>query len=239
MKILCVIFFLGLVISTSGQDSLNKYGLYVINDLQVLEQTIQKDSNKAFVRIKDYVPGIVLDIKYATTQNVFYQKFYDKPHAFARLPVVKALAKAQEEFRQHSVGIKIYDSYRPYSVTCSMWDLMPDSIYMGKPWRGSKHNRGVALDLTLVDIKTGQELRMPTPYDALVYPSHPSFMQLPDSIIRNRQLLISILSKHGFTVASNEWWHWDYADAFKYELLDIPPNEIEKMIRKNNKRKTL
>lgn len=220
-----------------AQDSLNKYGLYIIASIEKLNETIEIDSNKSFVRIKDYVPGVVLDIKYASTQNVFYEKLYDKPYAFIRLAAAKALREVQQELKSYGVGLKIYDAYRPYSITCRMWNLMPDSIYMGKPWRGSKHNRGIALDLTLVDLRTKKEVRMPTPYDALIYPAHPDFMGLPDSVIRNRSLLISTMSKHGFSVAKNEWWHFDFAEGVNFELLDMPHAEIEKLIHKKKKNK--
>lgn len=237
MKALLTIFFSGWLLASTAQDSLNKYGLYVIDDAQVLLRTIQEDSNKSFVRIKDYVPGVVLDIKYATTQNVFYEKLYEKPHAYTRLPVAKALAKAQQEFRQHGVGLKIYDAYRPYRVTCRMWERLPDSVYMGKPWKGSKHNRGIAIDLTLVDWKTKKELAMPTPFDALVKASHPDFMALPGSVIQNRKLLIDIMSKHGFSVDAVEWWHFNYTEGANYELLDIPPVQIEQLVKKSKIRK--
>jgi len=220
-----------------AQDSLKKYGLYIITAPVKLKETIAADSNKVFVEIKGYVTEVLLDIKYATTQNVFYTKLYDKPYAIIRLPVAIALAKVQQDLKQYGIGLKIYDAYRPYSITCRMWDLMPDSVYMGKPWRGSKHNRGISLDVTLIDLKTKKELRMPTPYDALIYPAHPDFMGLPDSIVQNRKLLISTMNKHGFTVAKNEWWHFDFMAGVNYELLDIPQKEILKMIDKKKIKK--
>ena len=236
MKTSVFIFLTVLMPNCYAQDSLNMYGLYIVNDIGRLKQTIEADSNKSFVRIKDYVPCVMLDIKYATNQNVFYEKLYDKPHAYTRLPVAKALANAQLEFNKHGVGLKIYDAYRPYSITCRMWERLPDSIYMGKPWRGSKHNRGIAVDITLIDLKTNNELAMPTPFDALVYASHPDFNLLPDSVIKNRNLLITIMQKHGFAVAKNEWWHFDYLQGVNYEILDIKPAEIGKMIRQHRRR---
>lgn len=233
-------FFSAILLQANAQSTTitrNTYGLVIISSIDSLQMTIQADSNKSFVCIKDYVPGVVLDIKYATTQNVFYEKLYDKPHGYTRLLVAKALADAQQEFKQHGVGVKIYDAYRPYSVTCRMWERLPDSIYMGKPWKGSKHNRGIALDLTLIDLKTRKELAMPTPYDALVYASHPDFMGLPDSVIKNRKLLIDIMSKHGFAVDPLEWWHFNYVQGLSYELLDIHQDVIHKAIRLSKRRK--
>ena len=217
-------------------DTLNKYGLYVIKSVAQLECTIDADSNKTFVRIKDFVPGAILDIKYATTQNVFYEKLYDKPRAYTRLAVAKALAAVQQDLKPQGLGLKIYDAYRPYSVTCRMWDKIPDSIYMGKPWKGSKHNRGIALDLTLIDLKTRKELPMPTPFDALVYASHPDFMGLPDSVKRNRQILISTMARYGFSVSAREWWHFDYTPGVDYEILDIPQEHINKIVKKNKRK---
>lgn len=238
MKKLIALLFLIRFVPLNAQEASNRYGLYIISHIDTLIKTIDSDSNKAFVEIKNYIPDILLDIKYATTQNVFYEKLYDKPYALTRLPVAKALKKVHDELKQQGLGIKLYDAYRPYSVTCRMWDLMPDTVYMGKPWRGSKHNRGIALDLTLVNRNTQKELRMPTPFDALIYASHPGFMNLPDSVIRNRQILITTMQKHGFTVDTVEWWHFNYTDGMNYELLNIPHKEILRIIRtmKHNKK---
>lgn len=219
-----------------AQSTQNPYGLPVLTTAAELQRTIEADSNRAFVRIKDYVPGVLLDIKYATTQNVFYTQLYDRPHAYTRLPVAKALAAAQKEFNAMGYGIKIYDAYRPYQVTRRMFEMLPDTIYMGLPWKGSTHNRGIALDMTLVDLKTKQELDMPTPFDALVYASHPDFKGLPEPVLKNRQLLIDVMARHGFSVDPVEWWHFNYASGRHYELLDVPPDLIGDMLKKSKKK---
>ncbi len=108
---------------------------------------------------------------------------------------------------EESYSLKIYDAYRPYSVTCQMFEMLPDPLFMGLPWTGSKHNRGIAIDLTIIDLKTKNELKMPTPFDALVYAVHPEFMKLPEEVIKNRELLKTIMKKHGFKVDPMEWWH--------------------------------
>ncbi len=145
--------FLILGLDSSFAQIPNKYGLSIISDPNILKETIQKDPNKALVRIKDYVPNIALDIKYATTQNVFYTQLYKKPAALVRLPVAKALAAVQKDLNEQGYSLKIYDAYRPYSVTCQMFKMLPDTLYMGLPWTGSKLNRGIALDLALIDLK--------------------------------------------------------------------------------------
>lgn len=236
-SILQIIILLLLPVMGITQDSSNRYGLKLLNTAETLLQTISMDSNKAFVHIRDYVPEVILDIKYASKANVFYEQLYPKPYALIRLPVAKALRGVQEDLRPLGIGLKIYDAYRPYSVTCRMWELLPDSNYMGLPWKGSKHNRGIAVDLTLADLRTGKELAMPTPYDALVYAAHPSFMGLPDSVIRNRTLLITTMKKWGFTVDTMEWWHFNYSAGNEYELLNIDHEDLLSLIRKQRKKK--
>ena len=234
--VLTVLLFVLATGHSLAQNAKNPYGLPILTTVAELRQTIEADSNKMFVKITDYVPGVVLDIKYATTQNVFYTQLYDKPHAYTRLPVAKALASAQKEFGKLGYGLKIYDAYRPYGVTCRMFEILPDTIYMGLPWQGSKHNRGIALDMTLVDLKTKQELDMPTPFDALVYASHPTFMGLPKPVIQNRQILLDVMRRYGFSVDPVEWWHFNYADGLQYELLDISPDVIEQMLKKHKRK---
>lgn len=218
--------FIGLS-SANAQQIVNKYGLTIINTIAEYNKTIEVDGQKKLVKIKDFAPTIALDIKYATSQNVFYTQLYKTPSALVRLPVAKALAKVQEDLNKQGLSLKIYDAYRPYSVTCQMYEMLPDTIYMGLPWQGSKHNRGIALDLTIIDLKTRQELPMPTPFDALVYASHPEFMKLPANVIQNRELLKSIMKKHGFKVDPVEWWHYNYVSTTTFELLDIPFEAFE------------
>ncbi len=210
----------------------NPYGLSIINDVPTFLRTVELDSNKAFIEISDYAPTIVLDIKYATTQNVFYTQLYKQPRAYVRLPVVKALAAVQTDLANKGIGLKVYDAYRPYLVTCQMFAMLPDTVYMGLPRQGSRHNRGVALDLTLIDLKTGKELRMPTPFDALVYASHPNFDRLPADVIRNRELLKTTMQKHGFTVDPVEWWHYNYKTSTTFELLDLSFDEIAQTLHR-------
>jgi D-alanyl-D-alanine dipeptidase len=200
MKIYSVFFAVFISFIGAFSQSTNNYGLSIISDPKILKETIQDDPNKALVRLKDFVPSIALDIKYATTQNVFYTKLYKKPQALVRLPVAKALAAVEKDLNVQGFGLKIYDAYRPYSVTCQIFEMLPYTLYMGLPWQGSKHNRGIALDLTLIDLKTKKELKMPTPFDALVYAAHPDFKKLPVEVIKNRELLKSTMKKHGFKI---------------------------------------
>ncbi|MFN7120119.1 MAG: M15 family metallopeptidase, partial [Saprospiraceae bacterium] len=168
IKTVCcwLVAFSGVLLSVHAQN-LNKYGypLAVISDVQVYRQLVAADTNKALVEIKDYIPNIVLDVRYATSNNFLGKVFYQEAKSFARLPVVRALQQIQKELNAQGLGLKIYDGYRPYAVTVQFYQSHPDSTYVASPWTGSKHNRGCALDLTVVNLKTGKELKMPTPFD--------------------------------------------------------------------------
>ena len=228
-------FLMNLVIyNLNAQLSDHTYGLYIISNSKDLKVSIDKNSEKSFVNLKDYIPGISLDIKYATKANIFYEKLYTSPSALLRLPAAKALKKVQEELKEIGYGIKVYDAYRPYKVTCRMFAVLPDTIYMGLPWKGSKHNRGIALDLTIIDLKSKKELVMPTPFDALVYASHPEFKNLPENAIRNRDLLIQTMHKYGFKVDPVEWWHFNFQSSIDFEILDISHRDIENMIKQSH-----
>ena len=231
LKNFIFILFICCVKFVYSQSTLNKYGLAIYDSTSSLMSHIKADSNKRFVDLKDYIPDIYLDIKYASTQNVFYEQLYPKAYALLRFPAADALKKVQLELKSKGLGLKIYDAYRPYSVTCSMFNILPDTIYMGLPWTGSKHNRGISLDLTLIDLHSNREIKMPTPFDALVYASNPSFNLLPEEIIRNRDFLINTMTKHGFKVDPVEWWHFNFLSDTIFELLDIPHEEIIKTIK--------
>ncbi len=223
---------LAFMLQAKAQNSTNPYGLSIISTKKELINTIKSDGNKTLVDLKQYIPSLTLDIKYATTNNIFYKKLYSKPFAFMRLPAAKALKKVQADLLQLGISLKIYDAYRPYSVTCTMFNILPDTIYMGLPWKGSKHNRGIAVDLTIIDNKTKKELQMPTPFDALVYASNPQFKDLPNEKIKNRDLLIAYMKKHGFTVDPVEWWHFNYKSDTEFEILDISQNTLFNFLNK-------
>lgn len=232
----CFVICIALLYTSSlhAQDSLNQYGLYIITSTLQLQKTIDADSSKAFVHLKKYVPGILLDMKYATTQNLMYTKMYDKASDMIRLSVAKALDSAQQEFKKYGYGIKVYDSYRPYSVSCYMYKRIPDSNYIAKPWRGSRHNRGIAVDMTLIDLKTKKELDMPTPFDCLAPPANSDYPNIKDStVLHNRTLIISVMTRYGFKVAQSEWWHYDYLPALNYELVDISQSKLERFVNKS------
>jgi D-alanyl-D-alanine dipeptidase len=174
------------------------------------------------VEIKKYIPGIVLDIRYATTNNFTHHRMYPQARAFARLPVVMALKAVQNELKTKGLGLKIYDAYRPYSITEKFYEIAADTNFVADPRKGSKHNRGCAIDLSLIDLKTGKELDMPTAFDSFTLKAAADYPNLTPLQIANRELLKSIMQTHGFKVIATEWWHYDFNGWARYPLLDVP-----------------
>lgn len=121
----------------------------------------------------------------------------------------------------------MYDGYRPYSATVKFYEVYRDTTYVASPYKGSRHNRGCAIDMTLVDLKTGEELKMPTEYDSFKKEAWPTTPVKDPVIKKNRDLIISIMHKHGFKVNASEWWHFDFNGWQKFEVMDIDFEELE------------
>jgi len=225
MNLKLLVPLIALSINTHGQ---NKYGLHPAT-LKEYNASIKSKPEKELVELKSVVPGIVLDIRYATKNNFTGAKVYNLARAYSRKPVAEALKKAQADFKQLGYGIKIYDAYRPYSATIKFFELMKgDTTYVASPYKGSKHNRGCALDMTIVDLKTKEELKMPSEYDSPVKESWPS-SPVEDPVIRkNRETLISVMERNGFRVYETEWWHFDFIGWDKFEVMNIDFEELEK-----------
>jgi zinc D-Ala-D-Ala dipeptidase len=211
-------------------ETKNKYGypLSIISDFDTYLKQTEADSNKTLIEIETRIPNIVLDIRYATENNFLKKVFYKEAKAFARLPVVKALENVQAELNKQGIGVKIYDGYRPYAITVQFYESFPDSTYVASPWTGSKHNRGCALDMTLVDLKTGYELAMPTPYDSAIKESWADAPVKDEIALKNRELMKSVMAKNGFTVEPSEWWHYNFNGWKEYPLMDMPFDILSK-----------
>lgn len=225
MRILIFLFLLLLSAESRAQQT-NPYGLIVINDMVSYRSSIKADKNKELVEINKHIPTIRLDIRYAGRNNFAKQAVYRQARAFARLPVAEALKNVQKELKKSGLGLKIYDGYRPYSVTEKFFAIASDKSFVANPKDGSRHNRGCAIDLTLINLRTGKELEMPTPYDSFASEAASDFMDLPSGIIKNRELLRTVMEKNGFRVLNNEWWHFDFIGWKNFELMDIPFEEL-------------
>ncbi|KAA2241934.1 M15 family metallopeptidase [Chitinophaga agrisoli] len=207
---------------------LNKYGLPVVDNMTLYRQLVAADSNQRLVDLRQYIPGIRTDVRYGTTDNFTHQVLYPHPRVFLRLPAAKALKAIQAELQAHGLGLLIFDGYRPYRITEKMWEIVPDDRYAADPRRGSGHNRGIAVDLTVIQLSSGQPLPMPTGYDDFTEKAHYSY-QPPDSAVRaNRAFLRRTMEKYGFSALETEWWHFYLTDLQQYPLLDL---EFEALTR--------
>jgi len=222
------IVFIFLIITTHAFAQHYKYiDSSKVMGLKRYRQQIKAQPETRLVEIKKYIPGIVLDIRYATTNNFTHHQMYKEAKAFARLPVVLALRDVESDLKNRGLGIKIYDAYRPYAITVKFYEVAHDTNFVADPRKGSKHNRGCAIDMSLIDLKTGKELDMPTGFDSFSREAAANYSDLPKQEIANRELLKSIMSAHGFKVVPGEWWHYDFNGWAKYPLLDIPFSEIQ------------
>lgn len=200
----------------------------VIKSYSVYKHLAEMDSLKKMIELSTIIPGIQYDLRYATISNFMHKQLYKNgSRTFLRLPAARALAKVQQELDKKNLSLKIWDAYRPYSITVMMWNMIKDERYVADPKKGSGHNRGLAVDLTIVNKSTGVELNMGTAFDNFSDTAHQDFRNLSSGILQNRELLRTLMGKYGFKALETEWWHF-YLDIPDYELLDIPFEKFKK-----------
>lgn len=183
----------------------------------------QNDS--AIVSLKSIDSTIIQDIHYATTNNFTGKVLYPSAIIFLRKVVADSLSKANKYFiDNYNYKIKIYDGFRPLHIQKLMWQIMPDERYVANPAKGSRHNRGAAVDITLVDAN-GNELDFGTPFDDFTEKASPNYLDFPKNILENRKLLKDVMSKFGFIQLDSEWWHFDFKDWKKFSIPIEDENE--------------
>jgi D-alanyl-D-alanine dipeptidase len=173
-------------------------------------------------------PSLHLEIRYATTNNFLGSKFYAAARAFLQRPAAEAVARAEKALKPLGYGLLIHDGYRPWFVTKTFWDATPPEKkwLVADPVKGSKHNRGAAVDLTLYYLKTGRVVDMPSTYDEST-PRAYAFYPGGTGLQRwHRALLRRVMEAQGFTVNPEEWWHFDYQDWQRYAIGNVPFDRI-------------
>lgn len=229
-KPLCLLLFLNIAVAATAQDTiLNKYGLWVISELAVYKKSISGNDGMALVDIKKMIPNIEMSLRYATANNFTHKKLYPKTNTtYLRNKAATALAAVQKELNTQGLGLKIFDAYRPYGITEKIWEAVKDERYAANPATGSGHNRGIAVDLTIIVLKTGKALNMGTGFDNFTDSAHHNFMHFPKEILDNRILLKSTMEKYGFILFDTEWWHYSLPDPKKYALLNLDFSDFDK-----------
>jgi len=171
-------------------------------------------------------PSVRLDIRYATTNNFLHRPVYAQPRAFLQRPAAEALVRAHRALKARGYGLVLFDGYRPWSVTKIFWDSASAEErkieFVANPRKGSRHNRGCAVDLSLFDLKTGAEVTMPSGYDEFSERAFPSYTGGTRESRARRDLLRAAMEAEGFTVYQSEWWHFDYQDWRQYRIMDAP-----------------
>jgi len=161
------------------------------------------------VNVQSLIPDIHVDMRYATTNNIFHTKLYSEPVCMLHRTTAMALKKVQEECKIQGLSLKIWDAYRPHRIAKQMFNIIKNTKFVSY---NSLHCRGSSVDLTLV--KDGKELLMPSAFD--------DFTKKAGESNENSRMLKSLMQKHGFTNYTHEWWHFDFRSSLKYPLLDVP-----------------
>lgn len=196
------------------KDTTNKNGI------------IEKKGLVELIKLDD---SFVIDIKYATTDNFTKKQIYTMPMCLINKNTAQKLINANNELKTLGYRIKVFDAYRPFSAQQVLYDAASDKSFVANPKKGSIHNRGAAVDVTLVDMD-GNEIEMPSGYDEFTERAYLKYTDCDQKLIENRELLGKYMVKHGFKRISNEWWHFEDTNAKNYPLLDIPFEEFVQQI---------
>jgi D-alanyl-D-alanine dipeptidase len=197
---------------------------------QVLASQPQPTRSPELRQLIELDSTLHLDIRYATANNFLGRPVYEEARAYLQAPAAAALIRAHHSLASQGLGLLIFDGYRPWEVTNTFWNETSSEkhLFLANPARGSRHNRGCAVDLTLCDRGTGEALPMPSAFDEMTERSHIYYPGGTSEERNNRQLLQQIMVEAGFQVFDSEWWHFDYSDWPHYGLLNLSFQEINR-----------
>jgi D-alanyl-D-alanine dipeptidase len=205
--------------------------LKVVDKTSEIKSSIKAEPKLALVELKSVVTNIRYDLKYATKDNFTGIALYPRKTntTYLRVEPAIALGHVAEELKSKGLGIHIWDAFRPYHVTVKFWELIKDDRYVANPSKGSGHNRGIAIDLTLYNLTTGELLDMPTGYDDFSEQAHHGNETISEKKKVNRELLRSVMEKNGFLIFQTEWWHYYWPNGEQYDVLDFSFRQIERI----------
>ncbi|QOG04607.1 M15 family metallopeptidase [Flavobacterium sp. MDT1-60] len=174
----------------------------------------QEIADTTFVNLKDFSQDFIYDMKYATEDNFLKAKVYDCAECLLRFKTVQSLIAANNDFKKKGFKIKLYDCYRPLSIQKKMWEIVSNPEYVADPKKGSIHNRGGAVDISLVD-SNGKEVDMGTPFDFFGIQAGHNYTKLSNEVKSNRKFLKKVMIKNGFNSFDSEWWHYNLKTGLK------------------------
>jgi len=228
MRIINYILLIMIFAACKNQPDLQSERLFVEEKPPIPIKVVndEKDSIQKFVNdtsawrdLKLIDPDFILDIRYATANNFVGEQIYECGKCLLRKEAAKALLKVHKKFKQLGYRIKLFDCYRPHPAQQKLWDKVPNASYVTPPWKGSNHNKGLAVDLTLVD-EDGDELAMGSGYDFFGKEAHHDHLDHPETVLANRLLLKNTLKEVGFSSIRTEWWHYNFYGV-KYPVSDM------------------
>ena len=225
-KKLTIIFLFQTILSiqSSAQSTLN-----IVNQASEYKTSIKTNPKLELIELKTIVPHIRYDLKYATSDNFTSVRLYpsNTQSTFLRKEPAEALAQIAKTLEAKGLGILVWDAYRPYHVTVKFWELIKDERYVANPSKGSGHNRGIAIDMTLYDLKTGALLDMPTSFDDFSEKAHHGADNVTSRQKDNREMMRNLMEKHGFIKFQTEWWHYYWPNGEQYDVLDFDFKQIK------------
>ena len=206
---------------------------FIVNTKLQYDSSVMADGKNALVNLSKLIPTIILDLKYGTTKNFTHKKLYKNARTtYLRYDAAMALLQIQQSLISKGYTIKIFDAYRPYSVTKLMWALIQDERYVANPKNGSGHNKGTSIDLTIVKLANNEALNMGTDFDNFTEMAHHSYTANFDSTIRaNRNLLKETMEKFGFKSSDTEWWHYSFVSNEKYDVIDLSFKKLKNIMK--------
>ncbi len=188
---------------------------------------VAHSEDSLLIEIQQVHPNIRVEVRYATEDNFMKERLYPAARCLLRRETADKLSRVQASLEKRGLGLKVFDGYRPLSVQKKMWARFPIEGYVANPAKGSNHNRGAAVDLTLVDA-SGRELPMPSAYDEFSERAHRDYPGGSAEERENRKNLEESMTAEGFSGLRTEWWHFDDTEAKQYPLLDLPLSETGK-----------
>lgn len=224
------VIILFLILTSCRKEMQEPKELLPIKEVEVIEQiksapiikeekllNIKDYNDTTFVKLDWFSKDFIYDMKYATEDNFLKEKVYDCAECYLRAKTIKALIEVNKELLKQGYKIKLFDCYRPLDIQKKMWKIVPHTNYVANPIKGSVHNRGGAVDLTLVDLK-GEEINMGTSFDFFGLEAHHDYKKLAPEIIIHRKLLKKIMLRHNFRSINSEWWHYNLKGATNYKV---------------------
>ena len=228
--LLTVVFLLKINIIPAQQPPLTSYGLSYIGDITLFRTTMIGHPEKQMISLSK-IPGLRLNLRYASENNFLHKSIYPEhtTDTYLRKPAYEALNMAVKDLNRQGLTLVVFDAYRPYSATITIWNVVKDDRYAANPVKGSAHNRGSAVDLTLAELNSRSTLPMPTDFDNFSDSANQNFTQLDSIRMANRALLKKTMEKYGFVSLSTEWWHFSWQPSEQFEILDLSFLQLENL----------